>query len=353
MNLYFDTETTGLRPGKICQLSYILQDESGAVGKNMFFHVGYVEPSAAAVHGFTAEVLYELSQGRVFADRFGEIAEDFRAADMLIAHNFSFDFMFMSAEFERLGERFTYKNSLCSMKKFTPVCRLPRANGTSYKYPKLSELCEFLDIYPYDVTRETMRLFRAAPSAHDARYDTAALYPGETYAEKLKFYFSLYEKFRTAALREGIRPFLGSEVRAYDAEGYFSEYLLYGVDEKFFYDNPALYALTQRELFSLAEKNGVFMVQSHPFRTGVKVGYYEYMHGVEVYNGHKYHTNRNFVAKAFAEGFGLRQTGGTDFHMTEQTPVGGIYLPENINTDRELADYLFSSQPRLIRDKDL
>ena len=84
--------------------------------------------------------------------------------------------MFMSAEFERLGERFTYKNSLCSMKKFTPVCRLPRANGTSYKYPKLSELCEFLDIYPYDVTRETMRLFRAAPSAHDARYDTAALY---------------------------------------------------------------------------------------------------------------------------------------------------------------------------------
>ena len=123
MNLYFDTETTGLRPGKICQLSYILQDESGAVGKNMFFHVGYVEPSAAAVHGFTAEVLYELSQGRVFADRFGEIAEDFRAADVLIAHNFSFDFMFMSAEFERLGERFTYKNSLCSMKKFTPVCR--------------------------------------------------------------------------------------------------------------------------------------------------------------------------------------------------------------------------------------
>ena len=176
MNLYFDTETTGVRRGKRCQLSYILQDESGAVGKNMFFHVGYVEPSAAAVHGFTAEVLYELSQGRVFADRFGEIAEDFRAADVLIAHNFSFDFMFMSAEFERLGERFTYKNSLCSMKKFTPVCRLPRANGTSYKYPKLSELCEFLDIYPYDVTCETMRLFRAAPSAHDARYDTAALY---------------------------------------------------------------------------------------------------------------------------------------------------------------------------------
>lgn len=176
MIIYFDTETTGLRPGKICQLSYIMQDETEVRAKNMFFHVGYVEPSAAAVHGFTAEILYRLSEGKVFADRAEEIAADFSAAQLVVAHNFSFDAMFMSAEFERLGERFRYENSFCSMKKFTPLCRLLRANGTAYKYPKLNELCTFLDIYPYDVTRESMRLFKAAPSAHDARYDTAALY---------------------------------------------------------------------------------------------------------------------------------------------------------------------------------
>ena len=176
MIIYFDTETTGLRPGKICQLSYVMQGEEGVTAKNMFFHVGDVEPSAAAVHGFTADVLYELSEGKIFADRAEEIAADFNAAEVVVAHNFSFDEMFMRAEFERIGERFSYKNSLCSMKKFTPVCRLPRANGAAFKYPKLAELCEFLDIYPYDVTRESMRLFKAAPSAHDARYDAAALY---------------------------------------------------------------------------------------------------------------------------------------------------------------------------------
>ena len=42
--------------------------------------------------------------------------------------------------------------------------------------PKLTELCEFFDIYPYDVSRASIALFGAAPSAHDARYDTAALY---------------------------------------------------------------------------------------------------------------------------------------------------------------------------------
>ncbi len=175
-----------------------------------------------------------------------------------------------------------------------------------------------------------------------------ALYPGETYSEKLKFYFSLYEKFRTEALKAGIKPFFGSEVRAYDAEGYFSEYLLYGLDKKFFTDNPVLYKLTQKELFALAQESGVFMAQSHPFRNGVKVGYYGYLHGVEVFNGHKFHTNRNPVAKAFAEGFSFKEIAGTDFHMVEQTPVGGIYLPEEISTDKELAEYLFSSQPQLI-----
>ena len=37
MIIYFDTETTGLSPGGIIQLSYIMQDSNGVVGKNFFF----------------------------------------------------------------------------------------------------------------------------------------------------------------------------------------------------------------------------------------------------------------------------------------------------------------------------
>ncbi|PWM70156.1 MAG: hypothetical protein DBX59_11485 [Bacillota bacterium] len=176
-----------------------------------------------------------------------------------------------------------------------------------------------------------------------------SLYPAETHRGKLDFYFSLYEKFCAAVERKGIRPFLGSEVRAYDAEGYFSEYLLYGFDKAFFYDNPPLYTLTQKELFELCDGAGVFMAQSHPFRSHVKVGYYEYMHGAEVYNGHVGHENRNAVAEAFAEGFRLKKISGTDFHEVAHVPKGGIVVPKKIDTDGALKAFLFGGQAALIK----
>lgn len=175
MIIYFDTETTGLSPGKICQLSYILEG-SETRAKNMFFAVPYVEPSAAAVHGFTAEKLRELSGGEIFRDRLEEIAADFAAADAVVAHNARFDLNFLSAEFAYESDAFRYRESFCTMRAFTAVCKIPRANGCGYKYPKLSELMEFLDVYPYDVTRAQLDLFGGAGGAHDARYDTAALY---------------------------------------------------------------------------------------------------------------------------------------------------------------------------------
>ena len=55
MILFFDTETTGLIPGRIIQLSYVMQSETETRAKNFFFAVEYIEPSAVAVHGFTPE----------------------------------------------------------------------------------------------------------------------------------------------------------------------------------------------------------------------------------------------------------------------------------------------------------
>ena len=62
MILYLDTETTSLRPGNICQLSYVMQNKKGTTCKNYFFSVDYVEPSAYMVHHFSVEKLRELSK---------------------------------------------------------------------------------------------------------------------------------------------------------------------------------------------------------------------------------------------------------------------------------------------------
>ena len=191
MILFFDTETTGLFPGQICQLSYIMQTKEKAIAKNFFFSVGYVEPSALAVHGFSVQKLTELSLGKEFCHHFNEISADFEKADLICAHNTNFDFSFMRKEYERLGQTFFIKNEFCSMKKATPICKLLRKSGVGYKYPKLSELCSFLGISDDDIGQKASALFDNQSSFHDARFDTSALYLAVNKAIQLQYFKEL------------------------------------------------------------------------------------------------------------------------------------------------------------------
>lgn len=176
MKIYFDTETTGLIPGRIIQLAYIMEDGDMIKAKNFFFSVDYVPIEAVKVHGFTVEKLAVLSSGKVFSDYYEEIQKDFLDASEIIAHNVKFDISFLNAEFSYQNEVFKYNSEFDSMKYFTPILKLERRSG-GYKYPKLSEVAQFLDIYDYDVTRKCKELFNSySVSAHDARFDTALLY---------------------------------------------------------------------------------------------------------------------------------------------------------------------------------
>ncbi len=177
MILFFDTETTGLTPGRIVQLSYVMTDGKTAIPKNFFFAVEYVEPSASLVNGFTPENLAILSNGHTFSTDIDEIYDDFCRADLIVAHNVQFDINFLIAEFNYQDRQFVYNESLDTMKVFTPIMKMERANHTGYKYPKLTEMLEFLDIYPYDVTKKTIEFYSPdGARGHDARYDTVSLY---------------------------------------------------------------------------------------------------------------------------------------------------------------------------------
>lgn len=176
MLLFFDTETTGLYPGQICQLSYVMQSANGVKAKNFFFTVDDMEYGAFQVHGFSAEKLFELSHGARFSDRVKEIEKDFLSASVIISHNADFDCSFMRAEFERLNRVFIVNDSFCSMKNSVAMCKLKRKHGEGYKYPKLSELCAFLNLTDEKIKKASIDLFGADASFHDARFDTAAVY---------------------------------------------------------------------------------------------------------------------------------------------------------------------------------
>jgi DNA polymerase-3 subunit epsilon len=190
--LYFDTETTGLFPGQICQLAYIVETQCGVTSKNFYFAVDYVEPAAAAITGLTVPRLLVLSEGRMLGEYIDEIEADFLSADVLVAHNFNFDWSFMRAEFERHCKRFWFKEKFCTMREFTKRLKLPSARGY-YKYPSLEEFAAYYGITDSDASQLALTLFNDVYSAHDARYDASKMYLALTKArllhEDLECYF--------------------------------------------------------------------------------------------------------------------------------------------------------------------
>ncbi len=171
--IIFDTETTDLKPGRICQLTYVILNEGHSIGKNFFFTVDFVSPSAEAVHGFSVQQLEELSDGRRFFSSAQEIYDDFCDA-IIVGHNVDFDISFMKLEMDNAGFEFSYACKIDTMKEFAPYCRLPHYKF-AYKFPKLTELMGCLAIAEGEIEKTAMALFgEQGQGFHDARYDVAA-----------------------------------------------------------------------------------------------------------------------------------------------------------------------------------
>ncbi len=177
--LIFDTETTSLKPGHICQLSYILIDASSkpqkTIGKNIFFAVDEMDPSAEAIHGFSLEKLYELSKGMYFEDLVEDFLNDFTEADFIIGHNVNFDIRFLRHELESMGFSYSPKNTFCTMQYYINICRIQKMNG-ELKNPKLEEVINFLNISKESIVKKSDELFQGSGGYHDARFDTTATY---------------------------------------------------------------------------------------------------------------------------------------------------------------------------------
>ncbi|WP_404987547.1 3'-5' exonuclease [Clostridium culturomicium] len=177
--LFFDTETTSIKPGNICQLSYIIVDTSTkpqtTIGKNFFFTVEEMSEGAEAIHGFSLEKLYDLSNGLYFEDTYEEFIEDFLSCDVIIGHNVQFDIKFMKSELEFLDIDFSPKHVFCTMAYYKNICKALTAKGM-LKNPSLGEVINFLRLDEKFLQDKCTSLFGESAGYHDARYDTTCTY---------------------------------------------------------------------------------------------------------------------------------------------------------------------------------
>lgn len=178
-NVYLDTETTGLVPGEIAELSMIIEEASTHQfidAKNYFFTVNKMEPGAEEVHGFSEEKLISLSGGLRFKDKVDEIYGTLSDAN-IIAHNEAFDEKFLSSEFWRCGISFQPKARSCTMLYFKDILKLPGRWKSRVKNPKLSEVLDYLGISSKAVDEYSQKLFNYSGSSfHDSRFDTTGMY---------------------------------------------------------------------------------------------------------------------------------------------------------------------------------
>ena len=189
--IFLDTETNGLAPGQICQLAFIEENDNLQIisAKNYFFTPEWFPEELTIKFGRDLEWYKKASNNTLIFDSLEEIADKLHGNTM-VAHNAKFDAKFLEAEFVREGIDFEFEaltkdaNSdikcIDTMTEFKHKVRATQKNG-NIKNPSLSDLCDWLQISPVKIADFAKQVFAVENSdwtfgAHDARYDTAAMY---------------------------------------------------------------------------------------------------------------------------------------------------------------------------------
>ncbi len=154
-----------------------------------------------------------------------------------------------------------------------------------------------------------------------------------------------YYAAREEGEKLGFTVLPGAEVRFTDS---INDYLIYGLDEAFFYRTPLMHRLRGLdELLPLLPSNAC-VVHAHPFRNGMTVRDPAPIWGIEVHNGGT-DAFRNELANTFATHYGKGMTSGSDFHEEGALARGGIITEAKIQTPEDLTDVLRSGNYSLIK----
>lgn len=143
-----------------------------------------------------------------------------------------------------------------------------------------------------------------------------------------------------------IKVLLGAEVNLLESP---NDYLLYGADKEFFYNNPLLFQMPLSRLYKLCHNNGIMLIQAHPCRAYCTPADINLIDGAEVYNGNPRHNSNNDKTYKWALENNIVMVSGSDFHEEEDLAKGGIITRKDFSSIKELVEIIKSGGYSIIR----
>lgn len=174
--IILDTESNGMKPEQICQLSYIICEDGEVRGRNFYFSVDCMNDYALKKHRLSKQKLYGLSRGERFKDRAELFYRDLSSADMVCGHNIASDMRVIDIELNRLALYTPQIRWFDTMKHYDNAMHLVGKTG-QHKPPRLDELWRYFRIPEERIDRAVAQIFGPSHTmAHDARFDATATY---------------------------------------------------------------------------------------------------------------------------------------------------------------------------------
>ncbi len=170
-----------------------------------------------------------------------------------------------------------------------------------------------------------------------------------THEEYIKRWLKGYYAAKEAAEGTDFTVLAGAEV-AFD--GQINHYLIYGVDEAYFYRAPLLNKCKTIDELTALLPDGALVVQAHPFRKNMTICDPKALFGFEGYNAGT-EMFRNEIAKLYARHYGNRLTSGSDVHAHRAVARGGIATAHEIRSPQDLVALLKSGDYYLIEDGEI
>lgn len=158
--------------------------------------------------------------------------------------------------------------------------------------------------------------------------------------KKVEHYLEGY-RIMKSLVNDDFCVLLGMEVTFAEND---NDYLVYGFDEDFLFNNINLLEMNLAKFKRLAEKNNLLVFQAHPFRDNMTIVDPFLLDGIEVYNGNSSHNSRNDIANLWADKFGLRKVSSSDFHNFWGMMPGGVYFKNKIKNNKDLVEALKNNE---------